>query len=130
MTTESQKQERRGAKVFGGKVNAGSGNTDGHKNDVRTEDLSIEFKTTGQKSYSLRLDALRNAEKEALLDGRSALFGLDFRTQSHVFRYVILPEWDYLDLLERVTLLESCVDELRHERDYWERQVYSDGTQA
>lgn len=98
MATDSQRQERRGAKVYDGKVNAGSGNTTGHKNDVRTADRSIEFKTTRAKSYALKLEDLILAERNALLDGREALFGLDFVTADRTFRYVIIPEWDYLEL--------------------------------
>lgn len=39
------------------------------KNDVRTDDLSIEYKYTDKKSYSLKHDDLERAEKQALLDG-------------------------------------------------------------
>jgi hypothetical protein len=108
----SRKQERRGAKVYGGKVNSGSGNTDGYKNDVRTPDLSIEFKTTKQKSYNLRLDALRNAEKEALLSGREVLFGVDFETASQLFRYVIMPEYNYLNLYDLLEAAEGIENDL------------------
>jgi hypothetical protein len=112
MTTDSQKQERRGAKVYGGTVNAGSGNTSGHKNDVRTDDLSIEFKTTRQKGYYLRLDALRNAEKEALVDGRECIFGLDFVTSKEgTFRYVIMPEDWFLMLLDNQSYEPFIADE-------------------
>lgn len=100
MPTESQKQERRGARKYGGRVNSGSGNTDGFKNDVTTDDLSIEFKTTSHKSYNLRLDALRTAEKEAVRVGREALFGIDFRTPRQTYRYVVLTEDEYFWLLD------------------------------
>lgn len=107
MTTEDQKrskaQERRGARVYGGRQNSGSGNTDGHKNDVRTERESIEFKTTRQKSWSLKLEDLRTAEKNALLEGREALMGIDFLSQTPsgrlvTYRYVVMSEYDYLRL--------------------------------
>lgn len=107
MTTDSQRQEREAAKRYGGKVNAGSGNSTGHKNDVRTPRdgtaLSIEFKTTRAKSYSLKREDLLRAEREALLDGRSALFGVEFRIEAPYrrFRYVVISEDDFLDLLER-----------------------------
>ena len=119
MVTDSQRQERRGAKVYGGKVNSGSGNTDGFKNDVRTDDMSIEFKTTSNKSYSLRLDSLRTAEKEALRGGReSVLFGIDFRTPRQTFRYVVLTEEEYLWMQER--LEEARADAANYRELYLE----------
>jgi hypothetical protein len=57
-------------------VNAGSGNGDVRKNDVRTPEFSIEYKTTGKKQYPLKEDELILAEKYALLDDREMLFGI------------------------------------------------------
>lgn len=106
MTSDSQKQERRGARVYGGTQNSGSGNTTGHKNDVRTVDRSIEFKTTKARSYTLKLDDLRKAEVEAIMDGREAILAIDF-TVDHpaVHRYVLVSEWDYLDMKETIATL-------------------------
>lgn len=71
----SRKQELAGAKRFGGRVTPGSGNGWHTKNDVRTPDLSIEYKTTEKKSYSLKYDDLIKAERNALIDsGRQFLF--------------------------------------------------------
>jgi len=123
---DSRKQERRGARVYGGTVNSGSGNTSGHKNDVRTPELSIEFKCTRQKSYTLKLADLLTAANEAIRDGREALFGLDFlhqepngRLVNH--RFVILPEWDYLDMRRRLAEAEEnqakVIDRMRDEAD-------------
>jgi hypothetical protein len=75
MLKKSQKQERRGAELLGGTVNAGSGNGWVRKNDVRTTDYSIEYKVTSKVSYSLKDKELITAEKQALLDGREMLFG-------------------------------------------------------
>jgi hypothetical protein len=75
MLKKSQKQERRGAELLGGTVNAGSGNGWVRKNDVRTPDYSIEYKVTSKGSYSLKEKELITAEKQALLDGREMLFG-------------------------------------------------------
>lgn len=116
MTTDNQRrsrrQENRAAKVYGGKVTSGSGNTTGLKNDVNTVDLSIEFKTTKQKSYNLRLDGLRKAEKEALLNGREALFGIDFETGPRTFRYVVLSEYDYLQMREQLDKMAYVLDSM------------------
>lgn len=75
MLKKSQKQERRGAELLGGTVNAGSGNGWVRKNDVRTPDYSIEYKVTSKGSYSLKEKELVTAEKQALIDGREMLFG-------------------------------------------------------
>ena len=114
MTSESQKQERRGAKVYKGTQNSGSGNTNGHKNDVRTPGYSIEFKTTRQKSYSLKLADLKTAAKNALLSGREVLFAIDFQEQTSsgridTHRYVVMPEWEFLDMTGRLDKAESDV---------------------
>lgn len=116
MTTDSQKQERKGAKDYGATVNSGSGNTTGHKNDVRqpydpvTPSLSVEFKTTKNKGFYLRLDTLRTMEKEALLDGREGILGLEFRTSKQgAFRYVIMPEDWFLDVM--VTDQDKRIDD-------------------
>jgi hypothetical protein len=102
MTTDSQRQERQGAKEHGGVVNSGSGNGTGHKNDVRTVSRSIEFKYTKAKSYSLKLASLKQAEKEALLDSRDMLFQIRFDDSGHCSDYVILTKWDYFNLKDPV----------------------------
>jgi hypothetical protein len=95
---DSREQERRGARMHEGIVNSGSGNTTGHKNDVRTVSHSIEFKCTRNKSYSLKLSDLITARKEALLDGREALFGIDFITPGRTYRYIVMDEDEYFRL--------------------------------
>lgn len=73
----SVKQEKASAKANGGTVNSGSGNGWKRKNDVRTPEESIECKTTTKKSFSLKLEDLLLAEKNALLDGRRMRFELE-----------------------------------------------------
>lgn len=74
----SRLQERRGAAEYGGTVNSGSGNQWKRKNDVRTDDLSIEFKTTTKASYGIKAAELDRAYKNALLDGRNMWFEIEF----------------------------------------------------
>lgn len=77
MTTvhrRSRKQEEAGARRFGGRRTPGSGNGWHTKNDVITEDLSIEYKFTDKKSYSLKGKDLVTAEKNALIAGRDMAF--------------------------------------------------------
>lgn len=73
----SQDQESKLARHYGGTVNSGSGNGWLHKNDVRSERFSFEAKTTEKKSYSLRLDDLLKAEKNALISGREMVFAVE-----------------------------------------------------
>lgn len=74
MTTDSQRQERRIAQEFGGRVNSGSGNGLLNKNDVRTPKFSIEAKFTKARSFTLKLADLLKGEFHALNDGRKFAF--------------------------------------------------------
>lgn len=64
----SRRQETTGAKSIGGRTVAGSGAGWVTKNDVKTDDLSLEYKYTDKKSYSLKFTDLLKAEHNALLD--------------------------------------------------------------
>lgn len=105
----SHKQEARGAKVYSGQVNSGSGNGD-RKNDVRNDDLSIEFKSTVAKSYSLRLADLVLAYRQALIEGRDSLFGIDFHDveTNRTHRYVVQTEDQYLRMKNECG--QNCVE--------------------
>jgi hypothetical protein len=75
----SREQEEAGAKRLGGRRVAGSGSGWVTKNDVKTDRLSVEYKYTDKKSYSLKFADLLKAEKNALLDsGRDFLFVVGF----------------------------------------------------
>lgn len=75
----SRQQEQRGAQRLGGRVTSGSGNGWVTKNDVKTDDLSVEFKYTDKKSYSLKHADLQKAERNALMDsGREFAFIVGF----------------------------------------------------
>lgn len=65
---KSQKQEKRTAKEFGGRVTPASGALDGAKGDVRTADYLIENKFTDEEFYKLDLAIWKKIEKEALRD--------------------------------------------------------------
>ena len=68
-----------GAQRFGGRPVSGSGAGWITKNDVKTDDLSLEYKYTDKKSYSLKIADLLKAEKQALLDsGRKFAFVVGF----------------------------------------------------
>lgn len=94
----SQRQEKRLSQELDGTTNSGSGNGWLRKNDVRSDDLSVEAKTTMAKQYTLRLNELEQAEKYALLDDRMMAFIIEFAAQDK--EYVVLNKDDFLTLLE------------------------------
>jgi hypothetical protein len=66
------------------------------KNDVQSEDVSVEAKYTDKKSFSLKVDDLLLAEKYALLDDRDLVFAIEFSTAGRTFAVI---SWeDYLGL--------------------------------
>ncbi|MBD0734093.1 hypothetical protein [Streptomyces sp. CBMA29] len=80
---------------LGGRVTPGSGNQWHTKNDVIAPGWSVECKTTGAKSFSLKADDLRTAERNALIDGREVLFVVDMQGRS----WAVLPYHTFLALL-------------------------------
>jgi hypothetical protein len=116
----SQRQEKQGAERFGGTVNAGSGNGDLRKNDVRTARESIEFKTTTAASFVLRNEDLAIAWTNAFGDDRRMVFGIEFAGRGRVggtdARWVVLEEDDYLEMKQRL-------GELEEENDMLARQI-------
>lgn len=74
-------------------MNPGSGNGL-RKNDVRTEDLSVELKWTGKRQFTLKADELEKAEREAIKDGRESAFGISLGGRN----YVILVEGYFEEL--------------------------------
>lgn len=111
----SRKQERDGAKRYGGTVNSQSGAGDIRKNDVRTPTESIEFKSTLAASYSLKRDDLATAWQYAIVDSRSMIFGIEFANRFQRVvpaaprRYIVMPEDDYLGMKEHVADLEATL---------------------
>jgi hypothetical protein len=104
----SRKQEERGAAAHDAVVTPGSGSGT-VKNDARSPadgrawPESIEFKTTGNIQFVLKLDELVLAARNAVADDRMPGFGVEF---THArggasWRYVILEESDYLELIAR-----------------------------
>lgn len=95
----SRKQEQDGAKRWGGRVNSGSGNGEKFKGDMRTPDKLIEYKTTKANSFKLNIDDLLLAWRHATLDGRDAVFAVEYRHEYPRLgpsRWALLPEDDLL----------------------------------
>lgn len=101
----SRMQERRGATRYGGRIMPGSGNGWFKKNDVRTPTESIEFKTTTADSYRLNAAELYRAYENAMLDGKTMLFIIDFAERGAT--YVTMDETDYRNMRDRLEYLEK-----------------------
>lgn len=116
MPTRSQRQERRGAAAMDLRTTPGSGNgtvkNDGRADrDGRAYPESVEFKTTGDIHYRLHLDELIKAARQAIADQRMPVFGIEFanaRGQGS-WRYALLEEGDYLELISTVRELHAEV---------------------
>lgn len=105
MKSEGQKQsqahEKRLGKALGGKPVAASGAFWSRKGDVRTDDLLVEHKWTGKKSFTLKAEVLEKIVTEAILDGRTPVLGFSLNNRN----YVVMDENDFIDF--RHELLES-----------------------
>lgn len=95
---ESQKHEKRIAKAIGGQTTAASGAFWSRKGDIRGEGLLIEHKWTGKKSKTIQSAELKKITTEAIIDGRTPVFGLHLDGED----YVVLLETDFLELWNRV----------------------------
>jgi len=91
---QSQKHEKRIAKVVGGQTTAASGAFWSRKGDVRNADLLIEHKWTGKKSKTIQAAELQKITTEAIMDGRTPVFGIHLDGED----YVILLETDFIEM--------------------------------
>jgi hypothetical protein len=95
---QSQKHEKRLAKAVGGSTNAASGAFWSRKGDVRSDDLLIEHKWTGKKSFSLKAEVLEKIVMEAIIDSRMPVLGISLNNKN----YVLLTEDDFLEMREKL----------------------------
>ena len=95
---QSQKHEKRIAKAVGGKTTAASGAFWSRKGDVRSDDLLIEHKWTGKKSFSLKADVLEKIVTEAIIDSRMPVLGISLNNKN----YVLLTEDDFFEMREKL----------------------------
>jgi hypothetical protein len=100
MRSEGQKRSRaheeRLARLVGGSRNAGSGAFWSRKGDVRSDDLLIEHKWTGKKSFTMKSSVLEKIVEEAILDGRTPVLGFSLNNEN----YIVLTEDDFLEMRE------------------------------
>jgi hypothetical protein len=91
---QSQKHEKRLSAKVGGSTIAGSGAFWSRKGDVRSDDMLIEHKWTGKKSFTLKSDVLEKIVTEAILDSRMPVLGVSLNGEN----YVLLMEDDFIEL--------------------------------
>jgi Holliday junction resolvase len=91
---QSQRHEKRLAKVIDGETVAASGAFWSRKGDVRSEVYLIEHKYTAAKSYSIKAADLRKLEDQATMVGRLPVFAISLGGRD----YVIVPEADYFEI--------------------------------
>lgn len=103
---KSRAQEKRGAALHSGSQNVGSGNTPWRKNDVRGHDGAslIEYKRTSGKSITIKLADLEDVRKNALLEGRDALFGIEIGGRD----YLLVEASDYEQQLRLISEHQYC----------------------
>jgi hypothetical protein len=94
---QSQKHEKRLAKAIGGSTNAASGAFWSRKGDVRSADFLIEHKWTGKKSKTIQAAELKKIVNEAVMDGRTPVFGIHLDGED----YVILLETDFMEFVQK-----------------------------
>jgi len=95
---QSQKHEKRLAKLVGGSTTAASGAFWSRKGDVRSDDLLIEHKWTGKKTKTIKAEELEKITTEAIIDGRTPVFGISLNNKN----YVILVEDDFIEMREKL----------------------------
>lgn len=87
-----KQQEARIAKVTGGTLNAGSG-AFSRKGDIRADDLHIEAKFTGKKTFTVKADVLEECFREALVEDRIPVTAIEMNGRN----YWIVEEADGLE---------------------------------
>ena len=94
---QSRRHENRLSKAVGGSRTAASGAFWSRKGDVRSAELLIEHKWTGKKSKTIKSTDLKKITTEAIMDGRTPVFGLHLDGED----YVIMLETDLLELVQK-----------------------------
>lgn len=93
-------QERRAAEEVGGNIQPGSGAPQFYKGDVRVAgNLRLECKTTGSRSYSLKLDEILKIKGEALAGGLEGwALQVEFQGSSGGKRFAVIDWGEYQQL--------------------------------
>jgi hypothetical protein len=98
----SKISEKHLAKQLGGRVQIASGALPvaSLKGDVKTKTFLIDDKTTGAKSYSLKLDDFRKMRKQAFQANRRPAMCVNFENDGQPVRIFVIEERDFLRLME------------------------------
>ena len=91
---QSQKHEKRIAKAVNGSTTAASGAFWTRKGDIRSARWLIEHKYTGKKSKTIQSAELKKITNEAILDGRTPIFGIHLDGED----YILMLETDFLEI--------------------------------
>lgn len=72
----------------------GSGSSAEKKGDLKSESFLLQAKSTVKKSFTVKLDDLRKAEREAMNLGKKPLFVVGFYENDRVTdEWVLIPKW-------------------------------------
>lgn len=75
---------------------AGSGSSAEKKGDLKSENYLMQAKRTDKKSFTVKLDDLRKAEREAMNLGKKPLFIVGFYENDRVVdEWVFMPKWAF-----------------------------------
>lgn len=91
---QSLKHEKRLSARFGGKRTPASGAFWNRKGDVTTDDLLIEHKWTGKKTFTVKAEVVEKIVDEAVLVGRTPVLGISLNGKN----YVLLTEDDFYEM--------------------------------
>lgn len=73
---------------------SGSGSSVEKKGDLKSENYLIQAKRTDKESFTVKLDDLRQAEREAMNLGKKPLFIVGFYENDRVVdEWVFMPKW-------------------------------------
>ena len=98
----SRLSEKELAKKVGGRVQIASGAMPvaSMKGDVKTKVFLIDDKTTGAKSYSLKLADFRKIRKQAFQANRRPAMRVHFENEGEPVSLYVIEERDFLKLME------------------------------
>lgn len=75
---------------------SGSGSSAEKKGDLKSESYLLQAKRTDKKSFMVKLDDLRKAEREAMNLGKKPLFVVGFYAGDRVTdEWVFFPKWAF-----------------------------------
>lgn len=100
-----QRAEKKTAKRFGVRPNAGSGSIEGFKGDITLPDFLVENKATEHKSISLKHAWLEKISREARQVGKVPAVTIQFvdkRGDPIAYgRWALIPEDEFSELSEK-----------------------------